>query len=1025
MAAFEDLKGKLREIFQLDRTDLDFGLYRIMNLKSEEVSKFIEEDLLPQVKNGLKEYSNFDHAEIQGELEKTIEQSKELGLSDEQIENLPKIKDLKRKLVSVISTDKLENEIYSDLYNFFKRYYSEGDFMSLRRYKEGVYALPYEGEEVKLHWANADQYYIKSSETLSNYTFKIRGKKIRFEVVDATTEQNNNKDDKNRRFRLYKGTEEEPKNPVSVRNGEFVVAFTYLATEGNVPPQKNVNEEIFAELWANPLLVDIAESLKTTTSDKSRLPILQKHINNFTAKNTFDYFIHKDLRGFLNRELDFFIKNEIMHLDDIENEPAAKVEQYLGKIKVLRTVAHKIIDFLASIENFQKKLWLKKKFVLETNYCITLDRVPEELYPEIVANNAQHDEWIKLFAIDEIKGEELGSVAYSNPLTIEFLKANPFLVLDTQFFSTEFKYKLLSSIDNLDEKSNGLLIHSENFQALRFIFNCYRNKIDFIYIDPPYNTGSDGFLYKDEFKHSTWITMMQNRLNMSFPLQTDKSAIYSSINENELFNLKILLDCIYGDVNYLTSFCVKVRHENRILKGDKDFHEVYESLLAYRKSELHHPSKRKVDNSSNDDYEWEIEITGKPRTSVFLSGRRVDIFSNESYAIRKVHSNNKALKRINIRGSLREGNSSGRFYVSNIEPLLNSHKNNLFKVYNMGNDNLGYRYFWIPPDESNRKNGDYFQGMPVDKKDVMFVPYSNLLDFESDFNHCSNEGGVTFRNGKKPVKFIRHMFNMSAVSTSKNCIVLDYFGGSGSTAHAVIDENRFDGGNRKYIICEIGTYFDTVTKPRIEKVIYSEDWKDGKPKLRKGSSHMFKYIRLESYEDCLDNLKFERSKTQEDWLENNKTAKEEYMLKYMMDLETKDSLLSIKKFDDPFGYKINITRDGEVKESNVDLVETFNYLIGLYVDHIQTFKDILVVEGVTREGEKTLVIWRNTSKTDSDALDSWFKKCKYSTLDAEFDVIYVNGDNNLENLRRDDQTWKVRLIEAEFNKRMFDVQDVK
>lgn len=156
MAAFEDLKGKLREIFQLDRTDLDFGLYRIMNLKSEEVSKFIEEDLLPQVKNGLKEYSNFDYAEIQSELEKTIEQSKELGLSDEQIENLPKIKDLKSKLVSVISTDKLENEIYSDLYNFFKRYYSEGDFMSLRRYKEGVYALPYEGEEVTLHWANAD-----------------------------------------------------------------------------------------------------------------------------------------------------------------------------------------------------------------------------------------------------------------------------------------------------------------------------------------------------------------------------------------------------------------------------------------------------------------------------------------------------------------------------------------------------------------------------------------------------------------------------------------------------------------------------------------------------------------------------------------------------------------------------------------------------------------------------------------------------------------------------------------------------
>lgn len=376
MSAFENLKDKLREIFQLDRNDLDFGLYRIMNLKSEEVSKFIEEDLLPQVKNGLASYAAEDSVAIKEELDKTVASLRAAGLPEEQINATPKVVELNEKLKDAFSPEKVENEIYSDLYNFFKRYYSDGDFMSLRRYKEGVYALPYEGEEVKLHWANADQYYIKSSETLSNYTFKIEGKKIRFEVVDATTEQNNNNDDKNRRFRLYKGTEEEPKNPVSVRNGEFVIAFTYLATEGNALTQKNINEEIFDELLANPLLANIAEALKRTTSDASRLPILQKHINNFTAKNTFDYFIHKDLRGFLNRELDFFIKNEIMHLDDIENEPAAKVEQYLGKIKVLRTVAHKIIDFLASIENFQKKLWLKKKFVLETNYCITLDRVP-------------------------------------------------------------------------------------------------------------------------------------------------------------------------------------------------------------------------------------------------------------------------------------------------------------------------------------------------------------------------------------------------------------------------------------------------------------------------------------------------------------------------------------------------------------------------------------------------------------------------------------------------------------------------
>lgn len=911
MAAFEDLKGKLREIFQLDRTDLDFGLYRIMNLKSEEVSKFIEEDLLPQVKNGLKEYSNFDYAEIQSELEKTIEQSKELGLSDEQIENLPKIKDLKSKLVSVISTDKLENEIYSDLYNFFKRYYSEGDFMSLRRYKEGVYALPYEGEEVKLHWANAGQYYIKSSETLSNYTFKIRGKKIRFEVVDATTEQNNNKDDKNRRFRLYKGTEEEPKNPVSVRNGEFVVAFTYLATEGNAPTQKNINDEIFAELWANPLLVDIAESLKTTTSDKSHLPILQKHINNFTAKNTFDYFIHKDLRGFLNRELDFFIKNEIMHLDDIENEPAAKVEQYLGKIKVLRTVAHKIIDFLASIENFQKKLWLKKKFVLETNYCITLDRVPEELYPEIVANNAQHDEWIKLFAIDEIKGEELGSVAYSNPLTIEFLKANPFLVLDTQFFSAEFKYKLLASIDNLDEKSNGLLIHSENFQGLNLIKDKYSNKIQCVYIDPPFNTGNDKFCYKDNYQHSSWCSMMNDRLSLAKFLMKENATIYSQIDYTEKEKLKLILDSKF---NYITEII------------------------------------------------WRIG---------WLSG-----------------------------------------YKTRANKFIRNHDT----IYQHSiSDNPLFNKTYIPyPEGYRRRDGSIpeGEGYPIeDTWNCYEVDSLNSISIISFSKEKMGNDAVTQKNENLIERMVES-------SSNPNDFILDFFGGSGTTAAVSYKMKRF------FITMEIGNWFDTLIRPRIKNILHGDKYGISS-KYKFPKSGLVKYIRLESYEDCLDNLKFERSKTQEDWLENNKTAKEEYMLKYMMDLETKDSLLSIKKFDDPFGYKINITRDGEVKESNVDLVETFNYLIGLYVDHIQTFKDILVLEGVTREGEKTLVIWRNTSKTDSDALDSWFKKCKYSTLDAEFDVIYVNGDNNLENLRRDDQTWKVRLIEAEFNKRMFDVQDVK
>src|SRR5207237_9733464 len=114
-----------------------------------------------------------------------------------------------------------------------------------------------------------------------------------------------------------------------------------------------------AELQSTPVKANGEEA------DYSRL---RAHLNRYVARNTFDYFIHKDLGGFLRRELDFYIKNEVMNLDDVENESAPRVEQYLSKIKVIRRIAGKLIAFLAQLEDFQKNLWLKNKFVVESQY---------------------------------------------------------------------------------------------------------------------------------------------------------------------------------------------------------------------------------------------------------------------------------------------------------------------------------------------------------------------------------------------------------------------------------------------------------------------------------------------------------------------------------------------------------------------------------------------------------------------------------------------------------------------------------
>ena len=961
MSAFEELKGKLREIFQLDRNDLDFGLYRIMNLKAEEINSFLENDLLPQIKDGLKNYVSKDNMSVQEELDKAIEAAKSLGGEPD---SLPKVKELKAKLANSFDVEKVENEIYSDLYNFFKRYYSEGDFLSLRRYKEGVYALPYEGEEVKLHWANADQYYIKSGETLTNYTFKAGDKKVRFEVISATTEQNNNKDDKNRRFKLLE------EYPVRFENNEYVISFSYLPEEC-ATKQEELNKKAADVLLHNPDLMPIVNDLnKLTGSEKNRITTILKHLNNFTAKNTFDYFIHKDLGKFLRRELDFFIKNEIMHLDDIDSDEAPRVEQYLGKIKVLRKVANKIITFLAQLEDFQKKIWLKKKFILETNYCITLDRVPEKLYSTIATNEKQKEEWQKLFAINEIKG-------FNGDITEEFLKQNPYLVLDTAFFDNDFRYKLLSSIDNFDEQCDGLLIHSENFQALNLLQEKYTQQIKCIYIDPPYNTEKDRqegkFVYKDNYDHSCWLSLMNDRLLLSRNLMDNQSIKFISIGDDEVNRLNLLASDILKNLDGFT-WQKTTTPPNLSSKIKKSI----EYILSYYKDicpELFGVSKNS--KSSN----GLMNQTNKEHTLIFPANKidtnladgiyKAGVYGTKSYNIELLEDT--VVK-------------SGYF----IEPV---------KLFG--------KFKWT---QTNLEN-ELFSGTKVSIKTIAFSPSYERLEYEAEkpwniiFNkdvgigtnenastELSNMFSVLDFSYPKPSSLIKYLVNLPKYN---NGYILDYFAGSGTTGHAVINLNREDGGNRKYILVEMGNYFDLVTKPRIEKVIYSEDWKDGKPVSRKGSSHCFKYIRLESYEDALDNLRFSRTKGQDDLLkqENNKSIKEQYMLGYMMDLETKDSLLNIDNFKRPFDYEMKITRDGETKTVKVDLVETFNYLIGLNVVNIRRSQGIVVIEGKTRTGEKTLVLWRDTDEVGNATLDTWFSKQNYSTQDMEFDTIYVNGNN--------------------------------
>lgn len=154
--------------------------------------------------------------------------------------------------------------------------------------------------------------------------------------------------------------------------------------------------------------------------------------------------------------------------------------------------------------------------VVETGYCITLDRIDEKYYDDIRTNDAQINDWVSLFVINELDG-------FSRPLSRDFLKDNPFLlVLDTKHFPESWKNKLIGEIENLDESLGGLMINSDNFQALNLLQERYREQVKCIYIDPPYNTAATEIIYKNEFRHSSWITLMSNRIRLGYDLLEKK-----------------------------------------------------------------------------------------------------------------------------------------------------------------------------------------------------------------------------------------------------------------------------------------------------------------------------------------------------------------------------------------------------------------------------------------------------------------------------------------------------------------------
>ena len=241
----------------------------------------------------------------------------------------------------------------------------------------------------------------------------------------------------------------------------------------------------------------------------------------------------------------------------------------------------------------------------------------------------------------------------------------------------------------------------------------------------------------------------------------------------------------------------------------------------------------------------------------------------------------------------------------------------------------------------------------------------------------------------------------AALNNEPHGTVLDYFAGSGTTAHAIINLNREDNGQRKFILVEMGDYFGTVLLPRVKKVTYTPEWKDGKltryatPEEADRSPRIIKYMRLESYEDALDCIEFDADLGQMRLDERI----EDYLIKYMLKWETRGSatLLNADKLTRPFSYKLRSHANGATRERTADVAETFNYLLGLNVRTRRVYDDdgrrYLVYCGETREapGKEVAVIWRDTDGWTKDDHERDRAFIAENNLMAGADTAYING----------------------------------
>lgn len=874
---------------------------------------------------------------------------------------------------------------------------------------------------------------MKNAEVFRDYAFRVEGNllvdpfRVRFVLSSASVPPGDTKGDTRYFFPLADDVEWD------AATRTLRVPFHYRRPTdseangfGRTGVQETILQESLAELrTALPEGELVAALLPGGAGDDDdedpEVPPLLRHLRRFVRRDTADYFVHRDLAGFLERELEFYMKDQILHLTDLEGNLTSRRRM----LRVLRSVAGTIITFLAQLEDVQKRLFEKRKFVLSAEYLVLISALPRDLWADVLANASQLEEWERLFHIDP---EE----SLFNPdgaVNEAFLEEHPTLVVNTALFDDDFQYRVLASFEDIDEASGGILVHSENYQALRLLEPRFRGQVKCIYIDPPYNTDSDDFLYKDRYRHSSWLAMMEERLRLGTTFLRSDGVLFASIDSRELSNLRELLDRIHGDNNRLAEVIWHNARDNNPTRIAVE----HEYVLAYGK------------DSSDLEPEWKSK---ESYAKTLLLDKYSELTTQElereevQREFRRFIKDNAAT--IGKLQRYKHIDSSGPYTGS--ESVHNPHPGGYdYELVHpetgepMNKPANGYRF----PEETMRK--EY-----VEKDRLIFGPDANRIvkiklyldDYQEAFRSVirldSRLGAYSLRDlfgterrvfkNPKAVQLIQQLVSFAS---EPGDYVLDFVAGSGTTAEAAIRLGAADRTPRRFLLVEIGSHFDSIILPRVSKLLYTTHWKKGDPSYpdrpEATARPLVKILRLESYEDSLHNLVSAETSEREGPRSTAIRAAvgdDAYRIRYLarLPMEASASLLNVEKLAHPFRYELEILTDNGPELRRVDLVETFNLVYGLRVRRIDRWlneedgddgRSYTVVIGEDPEGQRTLVLWRDMEGLDPALEREFLEPMIKEAAAPPFDAILINGDSTIPGVWSLDPNFKARICEGE------------